>query len=315
MHRALSFSLALLTAGVAHAQSSGAMAEMLFREGMQAYDQHHYDEACPKLAESQRLDPGSGTLLALASCHEAQGKTATAWSEFVEASSLAVRDGRRDRQVAAQGRAKTLEQRLVHLQVQLAHEEPGLSLTLDDVAVPPVAWKSAFPVDPGSHRLVATAPGKRPFSTTVVVPATGASTAFVPALEANDANASSSGEVAPQAKTDSTRRALGIAGIGVGVAAIGVGAGFGIHALRANHDATQDCPSSPCGNMDAVHKNESARTSAWIADIAIGGGVLVGAVGTFLLLTSTHARSQAHHKAPPVRLLLGPLRVGLEGVY
>src|SRR5262245_29277651 len=85
-------SLALvLHAPVALAEDAGgrATAIRLFEDGEKAMSEGNYGAACPKFAESQRLDPQLGTLLHLADCFEKWGKTASAWASFKEAADLA----------------------------------------------------------------------------------------------------------------------------------------------------------------------------------------------------------------------------------
>ena len=90
---------ALATPATARAQNADeGAAESLFQAGKSLLEQKNYEQACPKLSESYRLDPGTGTLLALALCHEGEGRLATAWGEFAEVAARARREHRPDRE-------------------------------------------------------------------------------------------------------------------------------------------------------------------------------------------------------------------------
>src|SRR5262245_1202284 len=86
--------------GTAHGQPSSeekAVAEGLFQEGRKAMASGQIADACAKFSESYRIAQRLGTLLNLATCHEAEGKTASAWAEFVEAAALSRRSDQADR--------------------------------------------------------------------------------------------------------------------------------------------------------------------------------------------------------------------------
>ena len=110
-----------------------AAAEALFREGRELIEKGEVDAACEKFAESQRLDASSGTLLNLASCHEKQGKTATAWAEFLAAARLARTQGRPERSKEAESRAAALEPTLAYVRITMDDPVEGLTIHRDEV--------------------------------------------------------------------------------------------------------------------------------------------------------------------------------------
>jgi hypothetical protein len=152
--------LALLVtwAQVAVAQDAAAAAEALFIEGKKELDAGHYDIACAKLRESDRLDPAVGTKLNLADCERKRGRVATAWALFVT-----VRDDRdagADRHLEAENRLEEIEGRVPWLTLRLAEGAPGdTTATIAGVRLGAAGFGAALPVDPGPQTVIVAAPG------------------------------------------------------------------------------------------------------------------------------------------------------------
>ncbi|MEO7035807.1 MAG: hypothetical protein ABI548_17865 [Polyangiaceae bacterium] len=162
------------------------MAESLFREGKRLTGERRFPEACPKFQESYKLDPGLGTLLNLATCHESEGKLASAWAEFSEAVSQAKRQADNDRAQLAQDHMKALEPKLAHVSIGVspAAAVSGLVVKFDSRALAQAAWGLQIPVDPGKHVVEASAPGKQNYSQAFETPAAATVLAVtVPALQ------------------------------------------------------------------------------------------------------------------------------------
>ncbi|HEY3595278.1 MAG TPA: hypothetical protein VGL13_15435 [Polyangiaceae bacterium] len=171
-------SATLLTAFIlsvkgAHAQTpaESSLADALYRQGRQLMTEGNYAEACPKFAESYRLDPATGTLLNLAACHEGEQKYATASLEYSDAAARAQRDHRDDRIRFAQARLAAIEPKVSHVRVVLTPGLDGASIEteLDGAPVREAARNVPLPVDPGEHVVVAHAAGFKPWAQRVVI--------------------------------------------------------------------------------------------------------------------------------------------------
>jgi len=151
------------------------LSEVLFRDGRDLLARKDYAHACPKLAESFRLDPATGTLLALAVCHERQGRLASAWGEYSDAASRSKVESRPDREAAARSKAEELEPKLSTLTIALSEGVPpaGIEIHRDGVLVAPAWLGTAVPVDGGLVEIEAMAPGSRHWKAQVVLAPSG----------------------------------------------------------------------------------------------------------------------------------------------
>jgi hypothetical protein len=302
------------------------LAESLFRDAKKLVAAKKYAEACPMLAESQRLDPGGGTLLNLASCHAAVGMTATAWGEFSEALADAKRDGRADRVKAAETQIAALEPQLARLTVVVQSDVSApTEVELDQRPLPTVTWGRPFPVDPGPHVVTEHAPGRVPYETKVDVAPAAQKTidlpALVPVVVAAAPVLVAPPETAPPpaVETDSPpannprsgRRVAGFVAGGVGVVGIGVGTYLALHAIALHSDSNNGC--TPGCTATAVSQNNDARTSANIANVGFGVGIAGLAVGTYLIVTSRAPRTPVANAAAALLPLMtvGPRGAGL----
>lgn len=138
--------------------------ERLFRLGRAAMLENRFDEACPMLSESQRLEPHVGTLLNLAACDERRGHYGSAWVEYQKGLTAARAEGQSERVQLAEARIAAIEPKVPWLR---ASPPPGgaadLVIGLDSGDLAKAALGTEMPVDPGPHIVFATRDGKRVF--------------------------------------------------------------------------------------------------------------------------------------------------------
>lgn len=140
-----------------------AAAEALFEHAKGLMKEGKYAAACPKFAESLRLDGGIGITLYLADCYQKVGKTASAWAEFRDAAAQAKLAGQTDREKKARERAVALEPLLNRVSIALepGADVPGIEVKRNGGLIPQALWGTPIPLDPGDHAIEVTAPGKQ----------------------------------------------------------------------------------------------------------------------------------------------------------
>ncbi len=243
------------------------------------------DEACAAFARSQALDPLGTTLVLLASCHEKQGKLATAWSELGEAAALLAREKNAEREAFARGRARELEPRLSALVLEGVEGTSVETLTVDGQAVPKPAWARPIPLDVGEHTLVFAKVGAEPASATVRVPGGAAKVTYrVPTLSAAKV-ASLPGSGDPPY--------LGYGLAGAGVVGLGLGAVFGVSALSAGSDVKAACDAQRQCTADGLKRLDEGRSAGTLSTIGFVAGAALVTAGVVLVVL--------HKSGPPAR--------------
>jgi hypothetical protein len=284
-----------------------ALAETLFREAKSLVSAGKIAEACPKFAESQRLDPTVGTLMHLATCHEEEGKTATAWVEFSDAAQMAARAKQAERERLAQKSARALEAKLSKLVVKSPPTE-GLAISIDGVPLSSASLGVPLPFDPGTHTVEAKAPGKKVHTAQLVVERGPIlQTLEIPAL-ADDAPPPAAAVSAPPApppppppppSSGGGQRTVGLVLGGVGLAAIGAGAFFGLRASSQADDADTFCTGKLCSD-EGLSKHDDASTSALVSTIGFGAGAGLLVLGGYLFFSAPRSTSSAVTVMPSV---------------
>lgn len=314
-----------------HAQglnADKAAAQSLLEEARRLVDQRHYATACVKLERSHALDPAPTTLLTLADCYEKIGRTASAWSTFRETAAAARRMSDPERERVARERAKELQSSLSYLTV-ITWKGQDIGVARDGSPIDSALIGTAIPIDPGSHSIVASAPGKRSWSTTVDVREhSDRVTVSVPILAEEPAaggsidNSQLTAASAP--RTDDypmpeasggggVQRAFAIVAAAIGVAGVATGTVFGLKAGSTMNEAKSQCAApgfkypSHCSES-SVRLSEEAVQSGQISTVGfIAGGAGVAA---FALLWLTAPSSDSN-----LSVALAPLKLDLQGRF
>ena len=278
--RAVIVAALVLLAASASAQPATldeAAAQALFEEARQLMKDNRYSEACPKLEESLKLSQGAGVRFNLAQCYEQLGRLASAWSLYLQVVAETQRSGHEARANTARQHAERLRPLLGKLRINVSAPVAGLVVTRDGTDVTGQIG-TAVPVDHGTHRIAANAPGYMPWTASIVVEGTQPNDLTVPLLRPLPDMPRTRGA------RGAVRRGVGLTAGGAGLAAMVVGVVLGVVADGKNEDALTQCNTVGSCTAEAVQLNEEAIRLGNIgtAVFVVGGVNLVGGGALFI---------------------------------
>jgi hypothetical protein len=308
------------------------VAEELFRDGHALLKEHRYPEACSKFAESQRHDPASGTLLALAYCQELAGLLASARASYVAAAELARTEHQNERQRAATERAASLAERVSTLTVivpRALSELPTLVVKSNGVELGRDQWGQPIPSDGGNIELLVTASDRSPWSmhlalgperdqrvvtvpllSGLVAPSLVTPPAVLPSTAPSAAVTPSAPPLADHGYWTAPR-VVGWAALGAGAVA-GVGALYFVASAKSAQTDVQDAlvaeeaapPSAraPWDSVGHAREEDGRRAQALAQGFGVASGVLLVGGAALLLFGS----SNRDREVPSVSLSVAP---------
>lgn len=310
--RLCTFALALaLCSSPAYAQqpdasaSDVAAARDLFRSAARFAQEGKWEEARSHYERSYALRPSALTRYSLGLAQKETGRLVEAvesFRAFLRAPGDATTEQYRP---AAEQAIRELEPRLAALLVRVPDQAAGIAVIVDGKPLLPAAFGVRRPVDPGHHRIEASAKGFKPFSSEIQLSEAGVA-------EVKIELAPDPGQAASTLKPDKSDgspeqsaekpRTLGLVLAISGGALFAGGATLGVLGIGKARDAeTSD-------GSDA----DSARKLALVGDVLGGVGLVTAAIGTWLLVAPRSEKKQPAAATTAVSPWAGTSSAGLS---
>jgi tetratricopeptide (TPR) repeat protein len=286
VHRCVALITALALSGVVEAAPSEA--EKLFEEGRALLEAGQPEAACEKFELSIAKDPRQiGVLMNLAVCNERIGKLATALDLYKEALARATEANLPGAKKLAQAEIDKLAKRVPVIYLEHAAEPlPGEKLVIDNKVI--ALDTKELPVDPGTHVVTLTAPGRLPFETRVEVRGTDRKRVELPELDIPK-------NTFVERRSSSQRTAGKV--MTFGGAAVVLTAGAIAYYAKSDYDSLFEGTTPHCGrypdvdgkpvcDMTGQDRAERARRLSTVATITGIAGLGIALTGVVLWATS-----------------------------
>jgi hypothetical protein len=300
---------AVCSASAARAQAEGpatpeeARRTTLYKEGFDAATAGRWADARDRFAAALAIRSSPKVLFSLAQAEEQLGQLAAAGRDYARALDGAKAAGEADVAAASQSAKAALEPRVPTVRV-VVQGAPGATAKLDDQ---PFAVGTPVPVDPGTHRLVISAPGMRDAQATVAiserqrldvpvrleVAGADATPTTVSPTASDAAPAGQDGSQPEAGHSAFPWRAVGLIAAGAGVVTLGVGSYFGLQAKSKNDQSNSSgCSGDTCSSSAAQTRRDAISAGNTSTVLFLAGGVLAaGGIVLWLVAPSSDGSS------------------------
>lgn len=334
-------------------------AESLFNQGKDLVeaqdklpaDKRNYKPACDKFAASLKLDETVNTHVALARCLDLDGRTASAWGEYLTGAKKGA--GTPAGQYASE-QAKLIEKRLLKVNLKMALVPDDLVIKIDNEAIPKESVNADLPLDPGDHNIEATAANKHKFEKHFRLQTDNSPLSVPVSLEdmtpeeikaQQAAQNGGGGGGGPTTETVEDPGSPAKRWIGVGMMAVGLGGivygivalvnatdnqskftqeGAGLKTCALNDQGQPSDPKTqpvPCHVTDTSGLTFADRANRFYIQMGVAGGagILLAGIGAYLTLTSFGSKKVVEKSSTSATVypILGPsvAGVGLTGHF
>jgi hypothetical protein len=310
-------------------------ARELFTQATQDEADKHWAAALEKLQKVFAIKPTAGVRFHIANCEEGLGQLAKALDDYTRAATQAQSENAVDVLKIAPDKIADLRARVPWLTLVVPDDvKDTAQVKLDGAPIAPALWGTQMPVDPGDHRVEASARGRAGFSTVITLavrnvkvlsinlaPATPpkatevtTSPAIAPGASAPSSSARSSAQPSGIADTPRSTSAAGGGKTGAIVATVGAvvlaagGVGAFVLAGSKHDDGVTTCSAQtgPCDDQkESVRLWDTIALGAWIGAAALG-------VVSVVLWTSPSTPASPTKQA---RIFVTPTGAGLAGSF
>jgi len=323
-----------------------AAARALATQGLHAYEAQQFSQALDLFTRAQSLLHAPTHMLYMA-------RSAAKLGQVVRAQELYMRIVReelpadapeafRDAQKAARGELKAVEPRIAQLTITIdAPKGTNASVQMDGKEVPAAVVGVSFPVDPGKHELLASAPGFRGEPQSVqlaegahqsvtlelkpdaaVAPAAAPVAPTAPAAAAGALTAEPSPEFDNEPERSGWMRTGSYIGFGVGVVGLAAGTYFLLDSRSKRSDADAlakecgpDCLASDPRAADISSLDDDARRAQTFSIVSYVVGGLGVATGTALFVLSARSSKSSPEASLQVTPVVGLGSAALVGRF